>query len=78
VRDTPAAFERMVRERMLALSAERRLVLGAEMFDTARAFVLASLPPELDDAERRVRLCARLYGPELAGRCEGALRGTGS
>lgn len=75
MRDTPAAFQRMVRERMSSLSAEQRFLLGAEMFDTARAFALASLPPGLDEGETRVRLCSRLYGPEFARRCEQALRG---
>lgn len=75
MRDTTPAAARLVRERSLALPAERRLILAAGMFDTARAFVLASLPQGLPAEEVRVRLCARLYGPELARRCEAVLRG---
>ena len=63
----------LVRERWLALPAERRLVLAAEMFDTARALVLASLPAELSAAERRARLCERFYGAELARRYRAAV-----
>lgn len=67
--DTTPAAARLVRERSLALPPERRMIQAAEMFDTARAFVLASLPEGLAAGERRVRLCKRLYGEELAGRC---------
>jgi hypothetical protein len=37
------------------------------MFDTARALAESSLPEELDPAERRYRICERLYG-DLAAR----------
>ena len=39
-------------------------MIGAQMFETARALALAALPPNATDEERRRHLCARFY-PEL-------------
>ena len=63
--DTSPEIERMVHERMMALSGEERLVIAARMFETARELVLASFPPGLSPAETRRRLCERFYGDEL-------------
>ena len=49
-------------EQYLRLAPQERVRMCAEMFDTACALVLASLPPGLDAQERRRRLCERLYG----------------
>ena len=63
--DTSREFARMVAERYAGMRPEERVRIAAEMFDTARELVLASLPPGLSPAERRYRLCERFYG-ELA------------
>ena len=60
--DTTPEFERLVRERFLALAPAERVNMCAGMFDTARALVEASLPPGLDPIERRRRICRRFYG----------------
>jgi hypothetical protein len=60
--DTPPEIERMMRERLMALSAEERFVRGAQMFDAALALVRASLPPDLPESERKRRLFERIYG----------------
>jgi hypothetical protein len=60
--DTTAEFERLVRERLLALAPAERVRMCADMFETARALVEASLPPGLDPIERRRRICRRFYG----------------
>ena len=65
VTDTPPEIELMVREKIMALSNEERFVIGAQMFDSAREMVKASLPPDLSEAERRRRLFKRLYGDEF-------------
>ena len=49
------------------MAPEERVRICSEMFDTACALAEASLPENLDPAERRYRLCERLYG-ELAAR----------
>lgn len=60
--DTTPEFEKLVRDRLLALPPAERVSMCAEMFDTAFALVEASLPAGLDAVERRRRVCRRLYG----------------
>jgi hypothetical protein len=65
VTDTPSEIERMVRNKLMARSAEERLIMGAEMFDSAREMVKASLPKNLSETENRRLLFKRIYGKEL-------------
>jgi hypothetical protein len=67
VGDTTPEFRRMMRERFGALAPAERVRMCAEMFETARLIVEASLPGGLDAEERRYRVCRRFYG-ELADR----------
>jgi hypothetical protein len=55
----------MLFERMMALSGAERLTMGCDMFDAARAMVVASLPEGLSDAERRRLIFKRIYAEEL-------------
>ena len=63
--DTPPEIAKMVRERMLARSSEEREQMGNQMFEVARAMILASFPPGLSEIETKRRLCERLYGDEV-------------
>jgi hypothetical protein len=63
--DTSPEIAEMIRRRYLAISPAERLVIGARMFETARAMVVASLPRGLSLKETRRRICERFYG-ELA------------
>jgi hypothetical protein len=63
--DTPPEVAEMVRTRLMALSGAERMRMGAEMFDAARRMVLASLPPDLPEAERKRQLFRRIYGEDL-------------
>lgn len=63
--DTTPEAAQLVRELCARKTGIERLRMGASMFETARALVLASLPPGLPERELRRRLCARFYG-ELA------------
>ncbi len=63
--DTSPEVTELVRMRLMALSGAERLRLGAQMFDAARRMVLASLPADLTDIERKRRLFERLYGEPL-------------
>ena len=63
--DTPAEIERMLRNKIMARSGEERFVMGAQMFDSAREMVKASLPPGLSQTEQRRQLFKRLYGKEI-------------
>ena len=60
--DTSREFGQMVAERYARMRPEDRVRIAAEMFDTARALVLASFPPGLSAMEVRRRLCRRFYG----------------
>jgi hypothetical protein len=60
--DTSPALEKFLRERYARLSGAERIVMGANMFETARTFVLASFPSGLPQQEVRRRLCERFYG----------------
>jgi len=64
--DTTAAVRRYVRERYARLTGAERLLIGAQMFETARTLVLASIPRDVSEQERRRRLCERFYGSTLA------------
>jgi hypothetical protein len=61
--DTPPEVERMVRERLMARTAEERFIMGAQMFEAALTMIRASLPRDLPEEERRRQLFERIYGP---------------
>ena len=63
--DTPAEIRQMVRARVMALSGAERIKIGAQMFESARALMLASFPPGLPAHEIKRRLFLRCYGNEL-------------
>jgi len=63
--DTSPEIAEMVRARLMALSGAERFRMGAEMFEAARRMVLASLPADLPQDERRRRLFERLYSESL-------------
>ena len=63
--DTPPAIEDKMRRMIMARSGAERMVMGASMFDAARAMVLASLPKDLSEDELRLRLLERVYGISL-------------
>jgi hypothetical protein len=63
--DTPPEIEEKVHEMMMARSGAERLIMGASMFDAARAIVLASLPKDLPKEELKRRLFERTYGQSL-------------
>lgn len=52
--------------RIMALSGGERLMISAQLFDTYRARILATFPPDLTEEERLHRLTERVYGPEIA------------
>lgn len=63
--DTPPKVEAMVRDRYRSMAPDERVRIAAQMFETARAIVLASLPPGLDRRQRRLALARRMYVNEL-------------
>jgi hypothetical protein len=67
MRDTTPEFQKRVEAAYARLAPGERVRICTEMFDTAVALAAASLPADLDSAERRFRLCERFYG-DLAAR----------
>ena len=63
--DTPPEIQERVHEMMMVRSGAERMIMGASMFDTARAIVLASLPKDLPKEELKRRLFERIYGKPL-------------
>jgi hypothetical protein len=63
--DTSPEIARMMRAKLMARSGEERFVMGAQMFDSAREIVQASLPSGLSETEQRRQLFQRLYGKEI-------------
>ena len=63
--DTSPEMGERYRSMLLARSPSERVIMAAQMFDAARAIVLASFPPNLSPDERRRRIFARLYGDDV-------------
>jgi hypothetical protein len=63
--DTEPEIARLVRQRVLERSGTERIMMGSQMFDLAKAMILASLPQELTPMEIKEQLCQRLYGDEV-------------
>ena len=63
--DTEPQITELVRRRLLERSGPERILMGSQMFEVAKAIVLASFPSGLTDIEIKARLCERLYGDEV-------------
>ena len=63
--DTSATVAKIVADRHDAMGADERWRIASALFDTARAIVESSLPPDLSGPQRRAALARRLYGQEL-------------
>jgi hypothetical protein len=63
--DTSDKMEAMVAERYRQMTPDMRMRIASQMFDTARAIVESSLPPNLSRQERRLAWAERLYANEL-------------
>jgi hypothetical protein len=63
--DTAPEIAELVRQKLMARSAEERFLMGVRMFDAARAMALASLPAGLAPEELKRQLFQRLYGQPL-------------
>ena len=64
--DTLPEIEERMHQLMMKRSGAERIVMGASMFDAARAIMRASFPKNLSSDELKQRLCERTYGVKLA------------
>jgi hypothetical protein len=63
--DTPPEIAELVRQKIMARSAEERFVMGACSFEAAREMILASLPAGQTPEELKRQLFERFYGRPL-------------
>lgn len=63
--DTDPQIAEMVNRMLMERSGAERMLMGSQMFDVAKAMVLASFPEGLTELEIKARLCERLYGDEV-------------
>ena len=63
--DRSAENAQAVRDRIMILSGEERMIIGAQMFDRFRERIRASLPPGLSETEQRRELFKRIYEEDL-------------
>ena len=63
--NTPPEIAEMVRTRLMALSDPERFLMGVRMCAAARRMVLASLPADLSESERKRLLFERFYGEPI-------------
>jgi hypothetical protein len=66
--DTTSESSELFHRMLMARSGEDRVKMACDMFDTAKALIIASLPPEVaaDPAERSIAVLYRLYERDLA------------
>jgi hypothetical protein len=63
--DTSPEIARLVADRHAAMTPEERLRIAADMFESAKAIVISSLPAGLSNREKRLALARRFYEGEL-------------
>ena len=63
--DTDPQIAEMVHRMLMERSGAERMLMGSQMFDVAKAMVLASFPEGLSELDIKVRLCERFYGDEV-------------
>ncbi len=65
VKDTSPEVNRMMFERIMAMTGEERLRMGCSMLAATKTLILAGMPAGLSEGERRRRLYESLYGEAL-------------
>jgi hypothetical protein len=60
--DTSPEIKAKYRQMIMSRTGEERIGMCAEMFDSARAVIVASLPTDLSPVEFRKQLFERTYG----------------
>ncbi len=63
--DTAPEIADEVQARLMRLAGSTRFAMGAQMFESARAIIIASFPKDLAAEEFKRRLYERIYGEEL-------------
>jgi hypothetical protein len=64
--DTDPETEALYRRLLMERTPEERFMMGLRMCELARATVLASLPPHLNEHEKRVAMLRRYYASDFS------------
>lgn len=64
--DTSKSVKNKIDEIYLKKTGEEKLLMALRMFETAREFVISSLPNNLSDKELRKALFLRFYGNDFS------------
>ena len=69
-KDTSPEMAQKYQDLIMAMAPEQRVIMGCEMFDTARALMKAGLAnePNPQNLSLRVRILHRLYGRDFSPR----------
>ncbi|MBL1141721.1 MAG: hypothetical protein HND53_06780 [Proteobacteria bacterium] len=59
--DTAPEIARQVHQRYMEMDGQQRLLIGMEMFETARKIAISSFPENITEDEKRRLLCERFY-----------------
>lgn len=59
--DTAPEIAKQVHERYMEMDGQQRLLIGMEMFETARKIAISSFPKNITEDEKRRLLCERFY-----------------
>lgn len=63
--DTSQSMKELFHRKLMELSGEERVAMGARMFESARALVVASFPDRFSPAERLYNIFLRFYGRDI-------------
>jgi len=66
VKDTSSEMEEIHFKKMMSFTPEERFLMAVDMYDTAKAFVEASLPKSLSKTEIKVQTFLRFYGNDFS------------
>lgn len=63
--DTPREIKQKFREILLSKTEEERILMCAEMFDSAREIAISTMPDNLSEAEKKRFIYKKLSGEDL-------------
>lgn len=66
MKDTSLEMEDFHFKKMMSFAPEERFKMAVDMFDTAKAFVEASLPKSLSKTEIKIQTFLRFYGNDFS------------
>lgn len=63
--DTPREIRQKFREILLSKTEEERILMCAEMFDSAREIAVSTMPDDLSEAEKKRYIYRKVSGEDL-------------